>query len=72
MRVPFAVMGLLLMVTGAFLLLASVLPFPFRLPGDIVLKRGNFTLYFPITTSIIVSVFLTLVLALLTRFRWPF
>ncbi|MBI2833100.1 MAG: DUF2905 domain-containing protein [Acidobacteria bacterium] len=42
------------------------LPFG-RLPGDIVIRRGNFTFYFPIFTSVVVSVLLTLLLMLLRR-----
>jgi hypothetical protein len=38
-----------------------------RLPGDIYVRRGSFAFYVPITTSIIVSVILTLVLALFRR-----
>jgi len=38
-----------------------------RLPGDIVIERGNFRLYIPITTSIIVSVVLSALLWLLNR-----
>jgi formate hydrogenlyase subunit 3/multisubunit Na+/H+ antiporter MnhD subunit len=38
-----------------------------RLPGDIAVKRDNFSFYFPITTSIIVSVVLTLLFALFRR-----
>ena len=38
-----------------------------HLPGDIVVRRGNFTFYFPIVTSLVVSVVLSLVLALLRR-----
>jgi hypothetical protein len=38
-----------------------------RLPGDIYVRRGNFSFYFPITTAIIVSVVLSLLLALLRR-----
>jgi Protein of unknown function (DUF2905) len=38
-----------------------------RLPGDIAIKRGNFSLYFPIATSIILSIIITLVLALFRR-----
>ena len=38
-----------------------------RLPGDITVKRGNFTFYFPLATSIIASILLTLLLALLRR-----
>jgi hypothetical protein len=38
-----------------------------RLPGDIFIDRGNFRFYFPITTSIIVSVVITLLLWLFRR-----
>ena len=38
-----------------------------RLPGDIYVRRGNFSFYFRITTAIIVSVVLSLLLALLRR-----
>ena len=38
-----------------------------RLPGDIVVRRGNFTFYFPLVTSIVVSVVLTLVMMLVRR-----
>ena len=38
-----------------------------RLPGDIVIERGNFRFYFPIATSLIVSVVLSLILWLLNR-----
>jgi hypothetical protein len=38
-----------------------------RLPGDIVIERGNFRFYFPIVTSLIISVVLSLILCLLNR-----
>jgi hypothetical protein len=38
-----------------------------RLPGDIAVKRDNFSFYFPITTSIILSIILTLILNLFRR-----
>ena len=38
-----------------------------RLPGDITVRRGTFTFYFPLVTSIIASILLTLLLALLRR-----
>ena len=38
-----------------------------RLPGDIVVRRGNFSFYFPLATSIVVSLLLTLVLSLFRR-----
>jgi hypothetical protein len=42
-------------------------PIPGRLPGDIYVRRGNFTFYFPITTTIIVSIVLSLIIAWLRR-----
>ena len=38
-----------------------------RLPGDVYVKRGNFSFYFPITTSIILSIILTLIFSLFRR-----
>ena len=38
-----------------------------RLPGDIAIRRGNFSFYFPIVTSIILSILLTLILSLFRR-----
>ena len=38
-----------------------------RLPGDFTIRRGNFTFYFPLATSIIASVLLTLLLMFFTR-----
>lgn len=39
----------------------------FHLPGDIVIKKENFVFYFPITTSILLSAFLTLLMWMLNR-----
>jgi hypothetical protein len=51
------------------LLLIQKTPFSGRLPGDIVVKREHFTFYLPLATSIIVSLILSLVLYLISRFR---
>ena len=64
-------MGKLLVIVGVIiigigLLVMAGLPLG-RLPGDITFKRGNTTFYFPLATSIIASVILTLLLALLRR-----
>jgi hypothetical protein len=40
-----------------------------RLPGDIVIQKGNTTFYFPIVTSILLSVVLSLIFYVLGRFR---
>ena len=58
------VLGLL--VAGVGLLMTIGLPIG-RLPGDFTIRRGNFTFYFPLASSIIASVVLTLVMMLMGR-----
>ncbi len=64
-------MGKLLIAVGMLIALAGVLVMlgvPIgRLPGDISYRRGNATFYFPLTTSILVSVLLTLLFTFLRR-----
>ena len=55
-----------LIVAGIGLLIMAGVPIG-RLPGDITFRRGNFTFYFPVVTSIIISIVLTIVVALLRR-----
>ena len=55
-----------LIIAGIGLLVMAGVPFG-RLPGDIVVRRGNATFYFPLVTSILVSIILTVVLSLLRR-----
>jgi Protein of unknown function (DUF2905) len=62
-------LGALLIVIGLVLLGLQKLPFAGRLPGDIVIKRENFTFYFPLATSIIVSILISLILYLISKFR---
>jgi len=64
-------MSRLLIVIGILCIVAGVairfgIPIG-RLPGDIVIHRGNSTFYFPIVTCIVVSIVLTLIAALLRR-----
>lgn len=61
--------GVLLIAAGGLLLLAGKLPGVGRLPGDILVRKGNFTFYFPLVTCIILSIVLTLLLNLLFRGR---
>ena len=61
------VLGVVIVLAGAALLLAGRLPWLGRLPGDIVVRRGNFSFYFPLATSIILSILLTLILTLFRR-----
>jgi len=53
-------------IAGLGLLMMLGVPFG-RLPGDFYVRRGNFTFYFPLATSIILSILLTLVLAFFRR-----
>ncbi len=55
------VFGVVLVVVGLFFLLVPRVSLP-RLPGDILVQRDGFTFYFPLATSILVSVVLTLLL----------
>ena len=59
--------GLGVAALGVVLLLGGKIPWLGRLPGDIVYRKGNFTFYFPLVTSILLSIVLTLVLSLLRR-----
>jgi hypothetical protein len=61
--------GLLLVVGVLFVLLGRThLPIG-RLPGDILYRGKNTTFYFPLTTSIIISVVLSILLYVISRFR---
>lgn len=53
------VIGLLLVALGVLVTLAGRFTSLGRLPGDIVYRRGNFTFYFPLVTSLLLSLLLT-------------
>jgi hypothetical protein len=59
--------GLLIALAGVVLLLVGRVPWVGRLPGDIHIQRGNFTFYFPLATSLLLSVVLTLLLYVVGR-----
>ncbi len=61
------VLGAVIAAIGGLLLLAGQVPWLGRLPGDISFQRGNFRLYAPLATSLLISVLLTIVLNLLAR-----
>lgn len=62
--------GGVLLVVGLGLMLAGKVNLPIgRLPGDIVLRGKNTTFYFPLATSILLSIVLTLVLWIVNRMR---
>ena len=61
--------GAVIVVVGAALYFLHDLPFLGRLPGDINVRRDNFRIFFPITTSFLLSVLLTLVLWVVSWLR---
>lgn len=61
------VAGGVLFLVGLVLTVGARIPGLGRLPGDIVYRKGNFTFYFPIVTSLLLSLLLTAVLAFVRR-----
>jgi hypothetical protein len=59
-------LGVFVILIGLLLLVGEKIPWVGRLPGDIIIRKKNFTFYFPIATSILISIILTL---LFTLFR---
>ncbi len=60
-------LGVFIILIGVFLLVGERIPWLGRLPGDIIIKKKNFTFYFPLATSIIISIILTLIFTFLSR-----
>jgi len=60
-------LGAVMALVGVLFLVAPRVPYLGKLPGDILVRKGNFTFYFPLTTCIIVSVLLTLFFFLVKR-----
>jgi hypothetical protein len=61
------VAGIVLAVIGAVIVLAGRIPWLGRLPGDFRIEREHFSFYFPLTTSVLVSIVISLILWLLRR-----
>jgi len=62
--------GIVLIIIGSVLLLFDKVGIPFgRLPGDIVYRKGNTTVYFPIVTSLLVSILLTILFWLFRKLQ---
>jgi len=63
-------LGILLVIVGGVLLLAGRIGLPLgRLPGDMAYRGRNFSVYFPLATCIVLSIVLSLVFYLLSRFH---
>jgi hypothetical protein len=61
------VFGVILLGLGLALFFANKIPFAGKLPGDIFIQKKNFSFYFPLTTSILVSIILSIIFWLWSR-----
>jgi len=61
------IIGAIMAVIGVIFILGDKIPWIGRLPGDIIIKRDKFTFYFPLMTSIIISLILTLLFYLFRK-----
>lgn len=59
----------LMIIGGILLVVGFIMQFIGKLPGDIVFKKGNTTVFFPIVTCIVVSIILSFVFSLFGRFK---
>jgi len=57
-------LGVFLIIMGLLFIFTPKIPILGKLPGDIFIRRGNFTFIFPITTSVLISLILTVLLNL--------
>ena len=63
------IVGIVCILVGLFITYADKLPFLGKLPGDVAIERGNFKFFFPITTSILISLVISLLLFLYNRIK---
>jgi len=59
--------GIVLIVVGLFLTVAGKIPGFGKLPGDIFIKKENFSFYFPLTTCILVSILISVIMCFLGK-----
>ena len=61
--------GAIIIIVGVFLAYGPKIPFLGKLPGDIYIKRDNFSFYFPITTCIVISIILSVLFFFIHKFK---
>jgi len=61
------ILGVVLVVIGLAFTYGPKIPWLGKLPGDISIKKDNFSFYFPITTSIIISIILTILFSIFRK-----
>jgi hypothetical protein len=63
----FLILGGIIIVVGLILTFSQHIPFLGKLPGDIVVKKENFSFYFPIVTFLLISIVLTIIINVVLR-----
>jgi len=63
------IIGVVLIIAGIIVNYADKIPFLGKMPGDILVERENFKFYFPLTTSIILSVLISLILYIIQAIK---
>jgi len=63
------ILGILLIIVGLAIAVMQKTPFFGKLPGDIVIRKEHFTFYFPLATSIVISIIVSLIAYLIGKFR---
>lgn len=63
----FIILGVLFIVMGLAFMFGDRIPFLGKLPGDIYIKRERFSFYFPLTTSILISIVLTILFSIFRK-----
>jgi hypothetical protein len=63
----FIVLGVVLILVGLAFMFGDKIPYIGKLPGDIFIKKEKFSFYFPITTSILISIILTILFSIFRK-----
>lgn len=63
------IVGIVCIIVGLLLIYLPKIPFLGKLPGDILIERENFKFYFPLATSILISIILSLLVFLYHKFK---
>lgn len=61
------IFGVVLILIGLILMISPKIPFLGKLPGDFLFKKDGFTFYFPLATSIILSILITILINIFLR-----
>jgi hypothetical protein len=61
------IIGIVITVLGVIIAFVGKIPWMGRLPGDIYIRRDNFTFYFPLATSVLLSIIISLIFWIVKR-----